>query len=108
MRGFWEGRYRGKSSLLGNAEFRYHIMHLKLKNPKLKFVNFIIDGNVFADAGQVFISEKIMDPYLRLDYQYSYGFGFRLTTPPNLMGRLDVGFSGEQQFASYFNFGTVF
>lgn len=106
IRGLWEARFRGKSSVLGNAEFRYHIMDLK--STKYKFIDFIIDGNLFLDVGQVFLNEKVINDGLALDYHSGYGFGFRFTTPPNLMGRMDIGFSTEQQWAFYFNFGTVF
>ncbi|GEM_PF-2531850 len=107
MRGYWEGRFRGRGSLLTNAEFRYHIYHLKKKLWKIK-LDFLIDGNLFFDAGRVFrYSDDWHDTPFE-NWKYTGGFGVRFTTPPNLMGRADIGFSREQEFATYFNFGTVF
>jgi len=107
MRGYWEGRFRGRGSVLSNTEFRYNIWNPTLKLRK-KRIPCNIDGNVFFDAGRVYrYSFDWVEEGLH-DLKYTGGFGLRFTTPPGLMGRMDIGFSREQSFATYFNFGTVF
>jgi len=108
LRGYWEYRFRGRGSMLTNTEFRFFIYHLKKKIYKKFKLDFIIDGNAFFDAGRVYrYSADWIDESFE-EWKYTGGFGFRFTTPPNLMGRMDIGFSREQEFATYFNFGTVF
>lgn len=107
IRGYWENRFRGRSVMQTNTEVRYHIYHLNKKIWKAH-IDFNVDGNVFYDAGRVFrYSGDWQDEYFQ-DWKSGYGFGFRFTTPPNLMGRMDIGFSDEETFSTYFNFGTVF
>lgn len=107
LRGYWEGRFRGKGSVLTNTEFRYHIYHIDTKLWKIP-VDFIVDGNLFFDSGRVFMSGEQWRESFDKEWKYTGGFGFRFTTPPNLMGRADIGFSREERFSTYFNFGTVF
>ena len=107
LRGYWEGRFRGKSIILTNAEYRFHLFNVSptLFRHELKY---IFDGNIFFDAGRAFTPDDGWDDTPQKDWKYSEGFGIRLTTPPGLMGRLDIGFSREMKYAIYFNFGTVF
>lgn len=107
LRGYWEGRFRGKRSLLANAEYRFHLFNVSLKLLGLR-LQYVFDGNIFYDTGRVFTPGDDMDDKPAAGWKKSGGFGVRLTTPPNLMGRLDIGFSEEMKFALYFNFGTVF
>jgi len=108
MRGFWENRFRGKSSALANIEYRYHILHFK-NNIRKIHLDLDCDGNVFYDMGQVFVNEKEFNESLSMKLHNTYGLGFRILMPPNLMGRLDIGKAGEEaKYAFYFNFGTVF
>ncbi len=107
LRGYWEGRFRGKGSILTNTEFRYHIYHIDIEPLKIP-IDFIVDGNFFFDSGRVFMSDRSWSESFDKEWKYTGGFGFRFTTPPNLMGRADVGFSREERFSTYFNFGTVF
>ena len=109
LRGYWDGRFRGRESIQANSEFRFHIRDFSFDagwfHPR-----FTIDGNLFADAGRIYMrddDDKEDDTFLR-NWKYSAGAGLRLVTGPNLMGRFDVGFSREQKGAVYFNFGTVF
>ncbi len=104
LRGFWEGRFRGRSAAVANGEYRFHIV--KIAIPLLKYrPRIVLDGNVFCDAARVFTGDD-KDP--TRDWHWGAGGGFRLITGPNLMGRLDIGFSREIPCAVYFNFGTVF
>jgi len=107
LRGYWEQRFRGRGVMQTNAEFRFHVYHLNTQIWKVN-LDFMVDGNVFFDSGRVFrYSGDWEDEYFE-DWKSAYGFGFRFTTPPNLMGRMDIGFSDEETFSTYFNFGTVF
>ncbi len=107
LRGYWEGRYRGKRIIFINGECRFHLIDISLNLFDMKF-KYTFDGNLFFDAGRSFTPDNDYDNSPQKNLKYSGGFGVRLTTPPNLMGRLDIGFSKEMKFASYFNFGTVF
>jgi len=107
LRGYWEGRFRGKGSMMTNTEFRYHIYHIDTKLGKVP-IDFVVDGNLFFDSGRVFTSGESWRESFDKEWKYAGGFGFRFTTPPNLMGRVDFGFSREERFSTYFNFGTVF
>ncbi len=107
IRGYWEGRFRGKSIILTNAEYRFHLFDLSF-TVLGHGLNYTFDGNLFLDAGRAFTPDDSPDDTPLKNWKYSGGFGIRLSTPPGLMGRLDIGFSEEMLYAVYFNFGTVF
>ena len=107
LRGYWEGRFRGRRSVIANGEFRYHIIDIPLRF-WIVDVKLVIDGSFFADAGRVFTADDDLDGRPRSGWKRTGGFGFRMSLPPRLIGRLDIGFSPEDRFVTYFNFGTVF
>lgn len=108
LRGFWENRFHGKSGVLINLEYRYHILHFKRNWGKFH-PDVQCDGNFFYDMGQVFKDEGEFNQSLAMKLNQTMGLGFRFLMPPNLMGRLDIGKAGEEDnWAFYFNFGTVF
>ncbi len=104
LRGYWDGRFRDRTSALANAEFRFHIVDVSFGLWRFRPA-FILDGTLFVDAGRVFGEE---DDTVTAGWKYTGGAGLRLVTGPNLVGRFDIGFSREQTAALYFNFGTVF
>jgi len=79
LRGFDQGRFRDRNSVLFNAEYRYPIWDF-------------IDGTLFFDYGQVFrrIAEVNLD-----DFQYSVGGGFRFRSAENFFLRVQLGYGGE-------------
>lgn len=107
LRGFWEPRFYGRGKTMANLEYRRHIYTME-DGFGLKFMDFIFDGLVFYDVGRVYSEPVDFFKEIAMDYHQAYGFGFRFTYGPGLMGRADFGFSEEAIGAVYFNFGTVF
>ena len=114
MRGFFPDRFLGTSRLLANAEYRakavgFNFMHLW---------DVQIDGVLFTDAGQVFISDSDLThefhirathlPEVFEDFRYSYGTGLRIALGEALVARIDVGFSNEQTGLVYLVCGHTF
>ena len=77
-----------------------------------------IDGVLFADMGQVFISDSDLShefhvrmsrlPGIFEQLRYSYGTGLRIALGEAILARLDVGFSNEQTGLVYLGFGQTF
>ena len=63
LRGYWEGRFRGRRSVIANGEFRYHIIDIPLRF-WIVDVKLVIDGSFFADAGRVFTADDMENSYL--------------------------------------------
>jgi hypothetical protein len=91
-RGYYEGRYRDLDRLLLNMEYRYNIY---------KF----LDGVLFLDTGRV--APDLLHASLFKGLHVTGGVGFRIHLFPDLIARLDVGFSSEMT-GVYFNFGHSF
>ena len=85
LRGFRYGRFRDKSSVLFNAEYRYMVWDL-------------IDVTLFYDTGKVFndIEEFNFD-----DFEYSYGGGFRFRSDEAFIFRAQIGYGGEDVIFSF-------
>ncbi|MCU0820882.1 MAG: outer membrane protein assembly factor [Spirochaetes bacterium] len=107
LRGYWEGRFRGSGIILANTEYRFHLFDVSF-GIFGHHLEYIFDGSLFFDAGRAFTPDDNWNDSPREGWKYSGGFGMKLSTPPALTGRLDIGFSAEMKYAVYFNFGTVF
>lgn len=79
VRGFIRGRFRDKSSVVANAEFRYPLWDN-------------IDGTVFADTGRVFNG---IEHFSFNDFQYSVGGGVRITLKKYYIFKVELGYGGE-------------
>jgi len=105
LRGYWDDRFQGRGKVLINAEYRFKLYEII---DGFGFLDVVFDGLIFFDSGRVFLDQKDWYTDIAKDYKYSYGAGIRATIPPGIMARLDIGFSEEQIFSVYANFGTVF
>jgi len=105
LRGYWDERFQGRGKTLINAEYRFKVLEI---TDGLGFLDVVLDGLIFFDTGRVFLEHKDWYTGIAKDYKYSYGAGIRATFPPGMMATLDMGFSEEQTFSVYSNFGTVF
>lgn len=92
VRGFFEGRYRDNDSVTVNTEWRHRLWK-------------IMESNLFFDFGRVY--NKIEEDFDFKSYRTAYGFGSRLTIPPSIVMRMDIGFSVEGT-VFYLNFGHTF
>jgi outer membrane protein assembly factor BamA len=114
MRGFFPDRFLGTSRFTINSEYRakaagFNFMHLW---------DVQIDGVLFGDMGQIFISDSDLSHEFRVrtahlpgifeEFRYSYGTGLRIAIGEAILARLDVGFSNEQTGLVYLVFGHTF
>ncbi|MDE2511220.1 MAG: BamA/TamA family outer membrane protein, partial [Elusimicrobia bacterium] len=114
MRGFFPDRFLGTSRVTVNAEYRERLGGFNFMN----LWDIQVDGVVFGDAGQVYISDSDLSHefhtrYTRLPeifegFRYSYGPGLRIAIGEAILARLDVGFSNEQTGLVYLVFGHTF
>jgi outer membrane protein assembly factor BamA len=93
MRGYYEGRYRDRIYLAGQAEYRRHLWW------KLGAVAFLGAGNVGHDANDIRIA----------DFKISSGFGLRVlfNEKEKVNLRIDLGF-GPDTNGTYFALEEAF
>jgi len=87
LRGYGVDRYIDKQLIALSVEERIHILRTRLAGVMADF-----EIAPFVDTGQVFSSFK--DVSFK-DYRITPGIGFRGIIRPNVVGRIDYGFSKE-------------
>ena len=87
LRGFGMDRYIDKNLVAFSIEERIHILRSKLAGVMADF-----EVAPFLDTGQVFNSFKDVSFQ---DYRLTPGVGFRAIVRPNVVGRVDYGYSRE-------------
>ncbi len=87
LRGFGVDRYIDKHLLAASIEERIHIMRTKVAGVSADF-----EVAPFLDTGQVFSSYRNVS---FKDYRMTPGIGFRGIVRPNVVGRIDYGYSRE-------------
>jgi outer membrane protein assembly factor BamA len=87
LRGFGVDRYIDKQLIAFSIEERIHILRTRLAGVMADF-----ELAPFLDTGQVFNSFKNVS---FKDYRITPGIGFRGIIRPNVVGRIDYGFSKE-------------
>ncbi len=87
LRGFGVDRYIDKQLVAFSVEERIHILRTRLAGVMADF-----EITPFIDTGQVFNSFKNVS---FKDYRITPGIGFRGIIRPNVVGRIDYGFSKE-------------
>ncbi|NGZ10938.1 MAG: hypothetical protein CV088_16395 [Nitrospira sp. LK70] len=87
LRGFGMDRYIDKQLIAFSVEERIHILRTRLAGVVADF-----ELTPFIDTGQVFNS--FMDVSFK-DYRITPGIGFRGIIRPNVVGRIDYGYSKE-------------
>jgi outer membrane protein assembly factor BamA len=114
MRGFFPDRFVGTSRLSLNTEYRAKMAAFNF----MRMWDVSVDGVLFADAGQVFISDSDASneihrltsriPSIFDGLRFSYGTGLRIALGEAILARLDVAFSNEQTGLVYLVFGHTF
>ena len=87
LRGFGVDRYIDKHLIAFSIEERIHVLRTKLAGVTADF-----EVAPFLDTGQVFNSFKDVSFQ---DYRMTPGLGLRAIVRPNVVGRLDYGYSRE-------------
>jgi hemolysin activation/secretion protein len=87
LRGFGQDRYIDKHLIAFSVEERIHLMRTKLAGVTADF-----EIAPFLDTGQVFNSYNDLS---FKDYRMTPGLGFRGIVRPNVVGRVDYGYSRE-------------
>jgi outer membrane protein assembly factor BamA len=87
LRGYGVDRFIDKHLIAASIEERLHIARAKIAGVAADF-----EMAAFVDTGQVFNSYK--DVSFK-DYRVTPGLGFRGMVRPNVVGRIDYGFSKE-------------
>ncbi len=87
LRGFGVDRYIDKHLIAASVEERIHVMRAKIAGTTADF-----EVAPFIDTGQVFNNYR--DVSFK-DYRITPGIGFRGLVRPNVVGRVDYGFSRE-------------
>ncbi len=87
LRGFGQDRYIDKHLIAFSIEERIHVLRTKLAGVTADF-----EVAPFLDTGQVFNSFKDVSFQ---DYRMTPGVGFRAIVRPNVVGRIDYGYSRE-------------
>lgn len=87
LRGYGVDRYIDKNLLAASVEERIHITRTKIAGVAADF-----EVAPFLDTGQVFNSYQDLS---FKDYRMTPGIGFRGIVRPNVVGRIDYGFSKE-------------
>ncbi len=88
LRGYGEDRFIDKQLVSFNAEQRLHILRARLFNVDADF-----EIAPFVDVGRVF--NTFEDLQLFRDIEVTPGIGFRGIVRPNVVGRVDYGYSDE-------------
>ena len=92
LRGVRQFRFRDRSMLLLQAEYRFEILTA-------------MDGAVFYDAGQVAPRRSALS--LR-DFEHDYGVGVRIGTNLGVFIRVDVAFGSSEGTKTWLRFSHVF
>jgi outer membrane protein assembly factor BamA len=87
LRGFGQDRYIDKHLIAFSVEERIHLLRTKLAGVTADF-----EIAPFLDTGQVFSSYNDLS---FKDYRMTPGLGFRGIVRPNVVGRVDYGYSRE-------------
>ena len=87
LRGFGQDRYIDKHLIAFSVEERIHLIRTKLAGVTADF-----EIAPFLDTGQVFNSYNDLS---FKDYRMTPGLGFRGIVRPNVVGRVDYGYSRE-------------
>ncbi|HTL60325.1 MAG TPA: BamA/TamA family outer membrane protein [Nitrospira sp.] len=87
LRGYGGDRFIDKNLIAASVEERIHLARLKIAGVAADF-----EMAPFVDSGQVFNSYK--DVSFK-DYRVTPGIGFRGIVRPNVVGRIDYGYSKE-------------
>ncbi len=87
LRGYGVDRFIDKHLIAINVENRLHVMRAKILNVAAEF-----EMAPFVDMGKVFSSFS-KKPFT--DYAVTPGIGFRGIVRPNVVGRVDYGYSNE-------------
>jgi outer membrane protein assembly factor BamA len=92
LRSYNGGRFTNKYSLLVNVEER-----IRIAKPSLFGVSGEVQVAPFLDVGKLYDSadDLVGSGFLRA-YHYSTGIGFRGIVPPSFVGRMDIGFGGNE------------
>jgi outer membrane protein assembly factor BamA len=87
LRGFGADRYIDKHLIAASIEERIHLMRAKIAGVSADFeiAPFLDTGQVFGDYRDVSFK----------DYRMTPGIGFRGIVRPNVVGRIDYGYSRE-------------
>ncbi len=87
LRGYGDNRFIDKSSLLFNFEERIRLFTRSVfnVNTRWELAPFLDMGTVMSSLYSISTSGFKINP----------GLGFRATVPPNIVGRIDVGFGNE-------------
>jgi len=90
LRGYGVDRFIDKHLAVVNIEERIHLARAKIMGvaAELEVAPFIDMGRVFGN-----ISPKGQKPFT--DWQFTPGLGFRALVRPNVVGRVDYGYSSE-------------
>ncbi|WP_447986341.1 BamA/TamA family outer membrane protein [Nitrospira sp. Nam74] len=90
LRGYGVDRFIDNHLAALSIEERIHVMRIRV-------MNVIADFEVapFVDAGTVFPSFRSLSSRQLNDYKITPGIGFRGIVRPNIVGRLDYGYSTE-------------
>ncbi len=92
LRGVRQFRFRDRSMLLVQAEYRFEILTA-------------MDGAIFYDTGQVAPNRSALS--LR-DFEHDYGVGLRIGTDFGVFIRLDVAFGSSEGTKTWLRFSHVF
>ena len=95
LRGYVEGRFRDRSTLLGLVEYRQMFTRSKGRLSRHGFV-------VWAGGGTLGSEPSHFHGFLP-----NGGVGYRLEIQPRANGRVDIGV-GERSYGIYFNFNEAF
>ena len=87
LRGFGQDRYIDKHLIAFSVEERIHVMRTRIAGVTADF-----EVAPFLDTGQVFNSYNDLS---FKDYRMTPGLGFRGIVRPNVVGRVDYGYSRE-------------
>ncbi len=87
LRGYGDNRFIDKSYLLFNFEERIQLFTKSVFHVKTRWelAPFLDTGTVMSSLYSISINHFKINP----------GIGFRATVPPNIIGRVDVGFGNE-------------
>lgn len=94
LRGFLEGRFRDRNSLLFQGELRFPIWRM-------------VRGAFFVDAGRVYSDFKDPPSPFFKNLHVDAGVGIRLVIQPDIFTRLDFALS-EEEFTFALEFGHAF
>ena len=102
LRGYYFGRYRDRSSLIGLVEYRHMFMrkHPRKKDPD----NYMSRFGVVGWAGSGSVAPGFFE---HRDWIPNYGLGIRFEVQPRMNARIDFGW-GDDSSLFYINFNEAF